>query len=72
MQIGRAIDASGEFPEALFRQALYFVALEPTAEALAMTLSGQIKRAYGLDGVLETTDVTAQGASPIPESVASN
>ena len=65
IQIGRVIDGSGEFPESLFRQALYFIALAPAAGGLA----GELRRAYALDGILDAEDADTPLAPLIPEGL---
>ena len=54
MQICRAIDGPEEFPEALFRQALYLVA-GTSSDGLA----GELRRAYALDGMLDDGQAVA-------------
>jgi chemosensory pili system protein ChpA (sensor histidine kinase/response regulator) len=70
MQIARAIDGSAEFPELLFRQALYFVALATPLGAPARDLATEIRRAYALDGMLDRGAADAQSAPAIPTAMA--
>ncbi|MGZ5226164.1 MAG: Hpt domain-containing protein [Burkholderiales bacterium] len=70
MQIARAIDGSAEFPDTLFRQALYFVALATPLGASARDLASEIRGAYALDGMLDGGDADAQSAPAIPPTMA--
>ncbi|HEY0335995.1 MAG TPA: Hpt domain-containing protein, partial [Burkholderiales bacterium] len=70
IQIGHAIDGSNEFPEALFRQALYFVALAPAVGISPSGLADEMRRAYALDGMLDASDAGAPTIAVIPESMA--
>jgi chemosensory pili system protein ChpA (sensor histidine kinase/response regulator) len=70
MQIGRAIDGSAEFPDTLFRQALYFVALAPLSGASTRGLASEIRRAYALEGMLDAGDANSQSTPAIAKTMA--